>query len=110
MPTSILYVTAGSVDDATAIGRTLVDERLAACANVVPGTIAIYRWEGAVRQESEAVLVVKTRRDLVDAATARIAAIHDDDCPCVLAFDIAGGQAPFLEWVEGETVQPVREA
>ena len=110
MPTSILYVTAGSADDALAIGRALVDEGLAACANVLPGTIAVYRWEGAVQQEPEAVLIVKTRRDLVDAATARIVAIHGYDCPCLLAFDVAGGHAPFIEWIAGETAQPPRDA
>lgn len=105
MAATILYVTAESTDEALRLGRILVDERLAACANVIPGTTAIYWWEGKVREGAEAVLVVKTRADLVDAATARIKAAHSYDCPCVVAFAVAGGNRDFLDWLARETAQ-----
>lgn len=107
MAATMLYVTAESVDEARRIGRVLVEDRLAACANVIPGTTAIYWWEGAVQEDGEAVLVVKTRADLVDAATARIKAVHSYDCPCVLAFAVIGGNRDFLDWLAKETTQSI---
>lgn len=107
MSTTILYVTAASAEDAVAIGRVLVDERLAACANVFADTTAIYRWEGAVRQDSEAVLVLKTRADRAEAAIARVREIHAYACPCVLAIPVAGGNPDFLAWIATETQPPI---
>jgi periplasmic divalent cation tolerance protein len=103
MAATLLYVTSGSEEEALRIGRTLVEARLAACANVVPGTTSVYWWEGAVQQEAEALLIVKTRAALVETVTARIQALHSYDCPCVLALPIAGGHQPFLDWIEEET-------
>jgi len=105
MTATWLYVTAGSKDEALAIGRLLVEERLAACANVLPGTTAIYWWEGKVEEGAEAVLVLKTRDDLVEAATARIRAVHSYSCPCVLALPVTGGSRDFLDWIVKETSQ-----
>ncbi len=103
MEFSLLYVTAGSAEDARAIGRSLVEERLAACANVLDGMTSVYRWEGTVQEDREAVLIVKTRRSLVEEATARIKALHGYDCPCVVALPITGGNADFLDWLGAET-------
>ncbi len=100
-----LYVTAGSKDEALSIGRLLVGERLAACANVIPGTTAIYWWEGKVQEGGEAVLILKTRSGLVDAATARIRSAHSYACPCVVALPVVGGNSDFLEWIVKETRQ-----
>ena len=99
----MLYVTAGDGDEAARIGRTLVEERLVACANVFPGVRSIYRWEGAVRDEGEAVLIAKTMADRAEAATARIKALHSYDLPCVVVVPISGGNTDFLDWVERET-------
>ncbi len=105
MTATWLYVTAASKDEALAIGRLLVEERLAACANVIPGTTAIYWWEGKVQEGEEAILVLKTRNDLVDAATARIRSLHSYSCPCVAALPVAGGNPDFLDWIVKETRQ-----
>ncbi|MDX1482892.1 MAG: divalent-cation tolerance protein CutA [Alphaproteobacteria bacterium] len=99
----VLYVTAADAEEAARIGRTLVEERLAACANVLPGVRAIYRWEGAVQDEAEAVLIAKTEASCVAAATDRIKALHSYELPCVVALPVAGGNAAFLEWIEAET-------
>jgi len=98
-----VYITASSVADAKALGRTLVEERLAACANVLGGMTSIYRWEGEVREEAEAALVAKTRADLIDAITARIKALHGYTCPCVVALPIREGNPDFLDWIRDET-------
>ena len=99
----ILYVTTADADTALRIGRTLVEARLAACANVLPGMTSVYWWEGKVEQAAEAVLVLKTRASLVDAATARIKALHPYACPCVVALPVEGGNPDYLDWLRWET-------
>ena len=99
----LLYMTAGSAEEARRIGAALVAERLIACANVIDGMTSVYRWEGEVRNDSEAVLIAKTRRALVDAVTARVKALHSYSCPCVVALPIGGGNPDFLDWIGTET-------
>lgn len=98
-----VYVTAGSREAALGLGRALVEARLAACANVIPGMRSVYRWRGAIEEADEAVLIVKTRRALVDALTAKVRALHDYDCPCVVALPVIGGNPAFLDWIAAET-------
>ena len=99
----LLYVTASDEDEASRIGRVLVDERLVACANVITGMRAIYRWQGAVQDEGEAVLIAKTQDSLAETATARIKALHSYEVPCVVVLPISGGNEDFLQWIEAET-------
>jgi len=103
MAVCLVYVTAESREQATRIGRALVGEGLAACANVSGPITAIFRWEGAVQEGEEYVLIAKTRDSLVDRLQERVKALHSYDCPCVVALPIAGGHPPFLEWIEAET-------
>lgn len=100
-----LYVTSAHAGEAETIARTLVGERLAACANVLGPMRSFYWWDGAVQDEGEVALVLKTRLDLVDAATARIKALHSYDCPCVVALTVDGGNTDFLKWIVSETRQ-----
>jgi periplasmic divalent cation tolerance protein len=99
----LLWITASSNEEALTIGRKLVEERLAACANVLPQMTSVYWWNGTLEEGHEAVLVVKTRADLVDAATARVRELHSYACPCVVALDITGGNPAFLAWIDAET-------
>lgn len=103
MSVSLLYVTAASRDKALDLARTLVSERLVACANIMDGAMSVYRWQGVTEEAAEAVMIAKTRTALVEAATARILALHDYECPCVVAVPLAGGNPAFLDWVEAET-------
>jgi periplasmic divalent cation tolerance protein len=100
----MLYVTCGSHDEALKIGRALVDERLCACANVLSPHTAVYRWEGKVQEDIETGLLLKTRRELIDRATARIKALHSYTVPCVVALPVVGGNPDFLAWIAAETV------
>ena len=102
-PLHLLYVTAATADEALAIARTVVEERLAACANVLGAMTSVYRWQGQVMQDAEVALIVKTRAGLVQALTARIQALHSYECPCVVALGIEGGNAAFLDWIREET-------
>ena len=104
MSTAMVYVTAGSRAEAATIGRTIVEERLAACANVVPEIASYYWWEGAVREDSEASLILKTREELVEKVISRVKELHSYDCPCVVSFQIAAGNNDFLNWIVKETL------
>lgn len=105
MTATLIYITTGSIGEASAIARTLLDERLIACANVIDGMRAYYRWQGEVREDREAVLIVKTREALVAAVIDRVKALHRDDCPCVVALPIADGNRAFLDWIAAETTE-----
>ncbi len=99
----MLYVTAASKDEALHIGRTLVTEGLVACANVLPSMQSIYRWQGAVEEAEETVLIAKTRKDLAEAAVARVEALHSYDVPCAVVYDVAGGLPAYLDWIDAST-------
>jgi len=99
----LIYITAGSIEEARRIGKTLVEERLAACANLVDGMRSFYWWEGKVQEDQEVILIAKTRSDLVPAVVERVKALHSYECPCVLALPIDGGNPGFLDWIDQET-------
>lgn len=98
-----VYVTTGSLEEATAIGRTLVRERLAACANILPKITSLYWWNGDVETDTETVLILKTRTDHLELLTERVRASHSYDCPCVVAWPIIGGNPDYLAWIAAET-------
>jgi periplasmic divalent cation tolerance protein len=99
----IVYVTAADAAQALAIGRTLVEERFAACVNVLPGMTSIYRWQGGVERAEEAVLIAKTGADRVAALTARVRALHTYHLPCVVAAPLVDGDPDYLAWVVAES-------
>ena len=101
-----VYMTAGSPEEARSIGRTLVEERLAACVNILDGMNSLYWWEGAVQDEQETVLIAKTRAELLERLTERVKALHSYSCPCVVALPIEGGNPAFLQWIAEETEGP----
>jgi periplasmic divalent cation tolerance protein len=108
MAVSFCYVTARSREEALTIGRTVVQERLAACANMLDGMTSIYWWRGALEQATEAVLILKTRAELVERLTARIRELHTYECPCVVALPIAAGNPDYLDWIARETAPSVK--
>ena len=106
MDARMLYITASSRDEAKKLGRALVEARLAACANVIDGMESTYWWEGKLAEDREAVLIVKTRADLVAAVTARVKALHSYSVPCVVALPILDGNPDYLDWIAAETAKP----
>ena len=97
----VLLVTAGSAENAEAVARALVSERIAACVNVVPGVRSIYRWEEKVTVDSEWLLVIKTVRGRFAAVEARVKSLHTYELPEVIALDVAAGSKVYLEWLFG---------
>lgn len=88
---------------AVALGRTLVEERLAACVNVVPGATSVYRWEGKLCEDVESLMVVKTSDAKADALMARIKALHPYVNPELVVLPVGGGSEAYLKWVLEET-------
>lgn len=105
MKATMIYITVGSKDEALAIARKVVEERLAACANVLSGATSVYWWEGAVQEDGEVPMILKTREDLVEPLVERVRELHSYDCPCVVALSIAAGNPDFLSWIASETNQ-----
>ena len=98
-----VYMTAKDREEATSLGRTLVEERLAACVNVLDGMTSLYWWEGKVQEDNEAVLIAKTADEKTEALIERAKALHSYDCPCIVALPVSAGNEAFLEWIEQET-------
>lgn len=92
-------------DEAEAIARALVEKRLAACVNIVPGVVSVYWWQGAISRDEESTLLIKTRAELVPAVTEAIRAVHPHEVPEVIALPLAAGEgnAAYRAWVIGET-------
>lgn len=88
---------------APTLARQLVQERLAACCNMLGQVESVYWWQGELTQDSETLLVFKTADDRLDALMYRLAEIHPYDVPEILAFDAIAGFNPYLEWLERET-------
>jgi periplasmic divalent cation tolerance protein len=99
----VVLVTAGSNEEGRRIGRAMVEERLAACVNVVGPIRSIYRWEGAIEEAEEHLLVMKARAADVPALTARVRALHSYDVPEVVALPLTGGSEAYLAWLAAAT-------
>ncbi len=103
MSACLIYATVADAAEAERIARTLVSERLAAAANLVPSVRSFYWWEGEVRSGAEVLLILKTRADLADRAVERIKGLHSYVCPGVVVVPIAGGNPAYLDWIAAET-------
>jgi len=99
-----VLTTIGSETDALGLARTLIDERLAACVNVLPAMVSVYRWKGSVEQEKEHQVVIKTSADRLAALEIRLRQLHPYELPEFLVLDVGGGAA-YLAWVR-ESVSP----
>jgi len=100
---AVLFCTVPSMEEGRKIARHVVGRHLAACVNLVPGLVSIYEWEGRIEDASEVLMILKTRKDLVQDLTARIVEIHPYDCPEVIALPVASGHPKYLEWMDSVT-------
>jgi periplasmic divalent cation tolerance protein len=95
----IVLTTAANPDEAALIARTLVEERLAACATLVAGVQSIYHWEGQIETSSETLLLLKTAAEQLPALEARLHELHSYQIPEFLVLDVATGSHTYLEWL-----------
>ena len=102
-PLRVVLLTAPDAATAERLARALVEERLAACVNLVPGVRSVYRWQGQVEDASEFLLVAKTRADRSAALALRVRELHPYELPEVLELAVPGGSAEYLDWVRKES-------
>ena len=102
---SAILVLCTCPDEAVAerIANALVEERLAACVNRLPGVVSTYRWKGEVRRDGECLLLIKTTSERFDALRERIFALHPYELPEVIAVDVALGLPAYIDWIARET-------
>lgn len=103
---AVVLVTGPDPETLEAIARTLVEERLIACANILPVVSSIYRWEGAIEEAPESQAILKTTAGRIAALERRVAALHPYEVPEILALDVAGGSAAYLAWVRASVAPP----
>jgi periplasmic divalent cation tolerance protein len=95
----LMFCTCPDEATAQAIAETLVGERLAACANLVPGIRSIYRWEGQIQRDSEVLLLIKTAAGRVPALTDRLRELHPYEIPEIISVPITEGLPDYLSWI-----------
>ena len=102
----MVYVTTGTRAEAEAIAEALVRDRLVACVNVLGEATSVYRWQGAIEESSEVVLVAKTRRPLFEKLAAEVKRLHSYDVPCIVAYPMADADAAYMAWIKSEASGP----
>ena len=100
----LISITTGSSEEAERIAEALVQERLAACVNIVPAITSIYRWQGEVHRDSEVLLIAKSRPELFESLAARVKELHSYEVPEIIALPIVAGTEAYLNWID-ESVQ-----
>jgi periplasmic divalent cation tolerance protein len=99
----VVFITTSSVEEAQKIGSTLVEERLVACTNIISPVQSIFRWEGKISDEREALLMAKTKGALFDDIVVRVKQLHSYSVPEIIAIPIAAGSQDYLNWISEET-------
>jgi len=94
----VVLVTTSSIQEAKKIAKTLVEEKKAACVNIIPNLISIYRWEGDIQEDEEVLLIIKTTS--LEKVKERIKKLHSYQVPEILAFEVKDGEQSYLEWVK----------
>jgi periplasmic divalent cation tolerance protein len=96
----VAFSTVAKAEDAERIAVALVERRLAACVNIVAGVVSVYRWKGGIEKDDERLLIIKTRRDRLDALEEALVSLHPYEVPELIVLPIEGGHAPYLAWLD----------
>ena len=102
MQYQLVYITTKDEEEAREIGKVLVGERLAACANIHP-IKSIYRWDRKIEEADEVALLVKTRTHLIDMVISRVREVHSYEVPCIVSLPVEKGNPDFLKWIDRST-------
>src|SRR5688572_30725428 len=103
----LVFSNCGTADEASRVARALVESRLAACVNVVPGVLSLYHWQDAIDEAPEWTLLIKTRRALFPALCAELRKVHSYQVPEIIAVPILDGDTAYLDWIDRES-QPAK--
>lgn len=101
---TVAYVTCPNSSVAEKIASLLVDQKLAACVNIIPSVKSIYSWNGKIEQNEEVLMMIKTRSSLVEKLTESVKANHPYECPEVISVPISSGFGPYLKWISESTL------
>jgi periplasmic divalent cation tolerance protein len=99
----VVLVTTSTRDEAAAIAEAVVSERLAACVNIIPAIESVYRWEGKITRDSEALMIIKTTEERYPELERRVKELHSYSTPEVIAMKIERGSAQYLNWLRDST-------
>ncbi len=102
-PVRIVFCTIDSADAARKLARSLVQDRLAACVNIIENVTSVYKWEGRIEEDAELLLVIKTQDSRLQELMDRISEIHPYDVPEILSWPVQKGSRAYLDWVVAET-------
>jgi periplasmic divalent cation tolerance protein len=104
-----VYTTYPSIVEAEEAGRALVEQRLCACVNILPGMVSYYWWQGVVERGEEAVMIVKTRAELSEQVATAIKEMHAYSVPAIIVIPLESVDQPYLEWLMAETEAAVTQ-
>ena len=99
----VVLVTTSSEEEAVAIAKTIVEESLAACANMIPKVRSIYSWQDKVCDETETLMIIKTRAELFEKLSSRVKGLHSYDTPEIIGMKVDAGSSGYIDWVLGQT-------
>jgi periplasmic divalent cation tolerance protein len=99
----LVYTTYPTLVEAEKAGRTIVERRLAACVNILPGMVSHYWWQGAIERGEEVVMILKTRASLADSVCKSVKQTHSYTTPAILVLPLEGGDPDYLAWIMSET-------
>ena len=101
---SLIYSTFGNIEDARKTGRTLIEQKLVACVNIIPTIESIYRWQGKIEEDHECVMIAKTSDKNIEKTIQKIHELHTYDVPDIIALPLKSGLKEYLQYIEDETL------
>jgi periplasmic divalent cation tolerance protein len=101
MDLRFVYMTFGNKEEARSVGKILVEEKLAACVNIIDGVSSLYIWQDKLQDDQEVIMIAKTTSDRMPVVIERVKGLHSYDCPCIVGLSISDGNPEFLEWITG---------
>lgn len=100
----VIFCTTNNKENAELIGHSLIQEKLAACTNIIPKMTSIYSWNNQIVKDEELLLVIKTKKELFDDVKNKILSLHSYDVPEIISIDIKEGSKPYLDWINENTM------
>lgn len=99
---AFVYITTSGIEESKNIGKILVEDKLAACVNIIPSIESIYLWKGEIEDDNESLLIAKTKRENIDKIIKRVKEIHSYETPAILAIPIIEGSKDYLDYLDSE--------
>ena len=99
---ALVYITTSGEEESKKIGRTIVEERLAGCVNIIPTIKSLYWWKGEIEDDNESILIVKTKVSNIENIIKKVKEIHSYENPAILAIPIIEGSKTYLDYLDGE--------